>query len=103
MWPFRNKRTTPIRVNVTVRVFVDGKMARLSRDTTLSEGARLKDLLKQLRREGALDTSVVRYVLKEDSGVMVLQNGHRLSMPRAASARLADGDMLSVLTTMAGG
>ena len=103
MWPFRRRRATPIRVNVNVRAFVDGKMARLSQDATTSEGARLKDLLRQLGREGALETSVVRYVLKGHSGVTVLQNGQRLSMPRAASARLADGDKLSILTTMAGG
>jgi len=103
MWPFRSRHATPIRVNVNVRAFVDGKMARLSQDTTATEGARLKDLLKQLGREGSLETSVVRFLLKGSSGVTVLQNGQRLSMPGGARARLADGDKLSILTTMAGG
>jgi hypothetical protein len=99
---FGSRRANPIRVTLNMRAFVDGRMARLSLDARASEGDRLKDLLKQLGREGTIESSLIRYILKGNPGVTVLQNGHRLSMPKGARARLAEGE-LSILTTMAGG
>lgn len=100
---FGRKRADPIRVNLNVRAFLEGHMVRLSLDAQASKGERLKDLLRRLSREGTVDASVVRYILKGSPGVTVLQNGDRLSMPEAAATRLADGDQLSILTPMAGG
>lgn len=97
------RRGRAIRVNVTVRSFIEGRMIRVSKMTEARDGDRLKDLLKQLRREGALEASVVRYILGGPPGVTVLQNGARRDMPEAREARLADGDELSILTPMAGG
>jgi len=100
---FGSRHANPIRVTLNVRAFVDGQMARLSLEANASEGDRLKDLLKQLGREGVIESSLIRYILKGNPGVTVLQNGHRLSMPKGARARLAEGDQLSILTAMAGG
>ena len=100
---FRRRRTDPIRVSVNVRAFIDGNMVRVSTVAQAHEGDQLRDLLKQLAREGAVDASVVRYILNGPRGVTVLQNGNRLDMPEAAKAPLADGDELSILTPMAGG
>lgn len=100
---FGRKRTHAVRVSLNLRAFIGGRMVRLSLDTQADKGNRLKDLLKQLSREGAVDASVVRHIVKGGAGVTVLQNGQRLSMPEAANARLADGDEISVLTPMAGG
>lgn len=100
---FRRKQATPIRVSVTVRAFLEGRMVRASLDAEATEGERLKDLLKRLAREGAVESSVVRQILQGAAGVTVLHNGERLSMPEAAGAPLAAGDQLSVLTPMAGG
>ena len=100
---FGSKHASPIRVTLNVRAFVDGQMARLALDAKANEGDRLKDLLKHVGRQGALDLSVIRYILKGSPGVTVLQNGQRLSMPKGAGARLVDGDQLSIITTMAGG
>jgi len=100
---FARKRTQPIRVTLNVRAFVDGHMARASLDARAREGDRLKDLLKQLRHDGAVETSVVRYILRGGPGVTVLKNGQLLPMPEAANTRLANGDELSIITTMAGG
>jgi molybdopterin converting factor small subunit len=103
MWLFGRKRADPIRVTLNVRAFLDGQMVRLRLDAQASEGDRLRDLLKQLSREGTVDASVARFVLKGTRGVTVLHNGQRLPMPEGANAPLADGDELSVLTPMAGG
>lgn len=100
---FSRKRAEPIRVTLNVRAFLGGNMVRLHLDAQATEGARLSDLLKRLGREGVVDASVVRTVLKGSRGVTVLQNGQRLPMPEGASAYLGDGDELSVLTPIAGG
>lgn len=100
---FGKKPAEPIRVTLNVRAFIEGRMVRLRLDAAPSNGAKLSDLLKQLGREGAIEASVVRYILKGSRGVTVLQNGRHLPAREAASTPLADGDELSVLTPLAGG
>ena len=100
---FGKKQTKALRVNFNLRVFVGGRMVRASVDAPAHEGDRIKDFLKRLRREGTLEPSVVRFILKRNSAVTLLQNGNRLDMPKGASSALADGDTLSILTPVAGG
>jgi molybdopterin converting factor small subunit len=100
---FGKKQTAPIQVSLDVRAFIEGRMVRVSVDVQACEGDRLKGLLKRLRREGALERSLVRLILQGHPGVTLLRNGSRLHMPQAASVRLADGDTLAVLTPVAGG
>ncbi len=100
---FGRKPKVPIRVSLNVRAFVEGHMVRLSLDARASEGDSLKDLLKQLSRDGTVDAAAIRHILRRTAGLTVLKNGERLAMPEAASAGLADGDELSILTPMAGG
>ncbi len=76
---------------------------RLSTSCEVSEGDRLRDLLKRLGSEGRLDSAVVRQILHGGPGLTVLHNGRRLEMPQAENAPLAEGDELSILTPMAGG
>jgi molybdopterin converting factor small subunit len=98
-----SRRTEPIRVKLHVRAFIDGRMLRVATEVDAQEGDRLKDLLKQLRRNGTVDSSVVRQALRGNPAVMVLRNGERLTMPGAVDEVLADGDEVSLLTPMAGG
>ena len=100
---FGKKQTKAIRVSLNLRAVVGGQMVRVSLDAQAHEGDRIKDLLKRLRREGTLEPSVVRFILKRSSTVTLLQNGNRLDMPKGASSPLADGDTLSILTPVAGG
>jgi len=97
------KRSEPIRVKLHVRALVGGRMMRVAVDATACKDDRLADLLKQLRRAGTVDRSIVRSVLKGDPGVMVLRNGELLAMPAGTRQVLADGDELSIMTPMAGG
>ena len=100
---FGRKRPKTLRVSLNLRAFVGGQMVRASLEAQAHEGDRIKDFLKRLRREGTLEPSVVRFILKRNSAVTLLQNGNRLDMPKGASAPLADGDTLSILTPVAGG
>jgi hypothetical protein len=100
---FGRKQAQAIRVNLNLRVFVGEQMVRASLDAQAYEGDRIKHLLKRLRREGTLEPSVVRFILKRNSVVTLLQNGKRLDMPKGAGAVLEDGDTLSILTPVAGG
>jgi len=100
---FDKKQTKRIQVSLNLRVFVGQRMVRASVDAKAHEGDRIKDFLKRLRREGALEPSVVRFILKRSNAVTLLQNGNRLDMPKGASSPLADGDTLSILTPVAGG
>jgi len=100
---FGKKQTKAIRVSLNLRAVVGGQMVRASLDAQAHEGDRIKDLLKRLRREGTLEPSVIRFILKRKSTVTLLQNGNRLNMPKGASAPLVDGDTLSILTPVAGG
>ena len=103
MISFGKKQTKTLQVSLNLRVFLGEQMVRASLDAQAHEGDRIKDLLKSLRREGTLEPSVVRFILKRNSVVTLLQNGNRLDMPKGASAALADGDTLSILTPVAGG
>ena len=100
---FSKKQTAPIQVSLDVRAFIEGGMVRVSIDVQAREGDTLKGLLKRLRREGAIDPSLVRYILRGNPAVTLLRNGSRLQMPQAAGTHLADGDALAVLTPVAGG
>jgi molybdopterin converting factor small subunit len=100
---FGRKQAQAIQVSLNLRAFVGEQMVRASLDAQAYEGDRIKDLLKRLRREGALEPSVVRLILKRNSVVTLLHNGNRLDMPKGTSAALADGDTLSILTPVAGG
>jgi len=100
---FGRKRPRTLRVSLNLRAFVGGQMVRASLEAQAHEGDRIKDFLKRLRREGTLEPSVVRFILKRNSAVTLLQNGNRLDMPKGASSPLADGDTLSILTPVAGG
>ena len=100
---FGKKQTKTLQVSLNLRAVVGGQMVRASLDAPAREGDRIKDLLKRLRREGALEPSIVRFILKRKSSVTLLHNGNRLDMPKGASAALADGDTLSILTPVAGG
>jgi sulfur carrier protein ThiS len=100
---FGRRRTEPIKVKLHVRAFMDGQMLRVAADVDAHRGDRLKDLLRQLRRSGTVDSSIVRQILRGNPGVMVLRNGEHLTMPGAANEILADGDEVSVLTPIAGG
>ena len=100
---FGKKQTQTIHVSLNLRAFVGGRMVRASVDAKAYEGDRIKDLLKRLRREETLEPSVVRFILKRNSTVTLLQNGNRLDMPKGASAPLANGDTISILTPVAGG
>jgi molybdopterin converting factor small subunit len=100
---FGRKQTKAIQVSLNLRVVVEGRMVRASVDAQAHEGERIKDLLKRLHREGTLEPSVVRFLLKRNSAVTLLHNGNRLDMPKGASSPLADGDTLSILTPVAGG
>jgi molybdopterin converting factor small subunit len=100
---FGKRQTKTIRVSLNLRAFVGGRMVRASLDAQAREGDRIRDLLKRLGREGTLEPSVVRFILERKSVVTLLQNGNRLDMPKGASAALADGDTLSILTPVAGG
>lgn len=100
---FARKQTKAIRVSLNLRALIGGRIVHASVDAQVHEGDRIKDLLKSLRREGALEPSVVRFILKRSSAITLLQNGNRLDMPKGASAPLADGDTLSILTPVAGG
>jgi molybdopterin converting factor small subunit len=100
---FGRRCTKPIRVKVHVRAFIDGRMLRVAADVDAQEGDCLRDLLKQLRRTGTVDSSVVGQILRGNPAVMVLRNGERLTMRGAANEVLADGDEVSLLTPMAGG
>ena len=100
---FGRKQARAIQVSLNLRVFVGERMVRASVAAQAREGDRIKDLLKRLRREEALEPSVVRFVLDRNSNVTLLHNGNRLDMPKGASSRLADGDTLSILTPVAGG
>jgi len=97
------KHAKELQVSINLRVLVGGEMVRASFDARAREGDRIKDLMKQLRREGRIEPSVVRFVLKRNSAVTLLQNGSRLDMPKGASSPLSDGDTLSILTPVAGG
>ena len=99
----RKKQTKNIRVSLNLRVFIGQRMVRASVEAKAHEGDRIKDFLKRLRREGTLEPSVVRFILRRSSSVTLLQNGSRLDMPKGASSALADGDTLSILTPVAGG
>ena len=100
---FGRKQAQAIRVNLNLRVFVGEQMVRASLEAQAHEGDRIKDFLKRLRREGTLEPSVVRFILKRNSTVTLLQNGNRLDMPAGAGTPLADGDTISILTPVAGG
>jgi len=97
------KQRKKIQVSLNLRAFVGGRMVRASVDAQAHEGERIKDFLKRLRRQGTLEPSVVRFILKRNSAVTLLKNGNRLDMPGGAGAALADGDTLSILTPVAGG
>jgi molybdopterin converting factor small subunit len=103
MLSFGKKQTKAIQVSLNLRAFVGGRMVRASIEAQAREGDRIKDFLKRLRREGTLEPSVVRFILKRSSAVTLLQNGSRLDMPKGASSPLTDGDTLSILTPVAGG
>jgi len=100
---FSRRRGAVIQVSLNVRAFVEGRLVRLSLNAQAEEGDRLKDLLKRLSSAGEVEPSLARYILKGNPGITVLHNGRRLPMSEAASALLANGDELSILTPMAGG
>jgi molybdopterin converting factor small subunit len=103
MLSLAKKQTKAIQVSLNLRAFVGGRMVRASIDARAHEGDRIKDFLKRLRREGTLEPSVVRFILKRSSTVTLLHNGNRLDLPKGAASPLADGDTLSILTPVAGG
>jgi len=100
---FTKKTASHIRVALNIRAFVEGRMARVSLDAQAEDGDTIKDLLTRLGREGSVDVSVARAILKGGAGFTVLRNGERLAMPEACTTPLTDGDELSILTPMAGG
>jgi molybdopterin converting factor small subunit len=97
------KQVKALQVSINLQVLVGGRMVRASIDARVREGDRIQDLMKHLRREGRIEPSVVRLILKGNSAVTLLQNGRRLDMPKGASSPLSDGDTLSILTPVAGG
>jgi molybdopterin converting factor small subunit len=97
------KQAKAIQVSLNLRVIVEGRMVRASVDAQAHEGDSIKDFLKRLSGEGAIEPSLVRFILKRNSAVTLLLNGNRLHMPKGASSPLADGDTLSILTPVAGG
>ena len=100
---FGRKATSQISVALNIRAFMHGRMVRISLDAQADDGDTLKDLLTRLGREGTVDASVARSILKGGPGFTVLHNGERLAMPEAYGTRLSNGDELSILTPMAGG
>ncbi len=100
---FRKKRCKgPVKVEVTVGVFIDGKNVTEIVEVELPEGSTLRDLFLCLDENKKFPRGLFRGLMK-DSSVTMLKNGLRLAIPDDLSQKLENGDKVTIISSVAGG
>jgi len=93
-------------ITVRIRIMgpVDGQSVNASGRVQLKEGETVKNLFT--RADAALGLrgqKPFKKALKQGIRPVVLLNGDRLEIPEESGKRLADGDEVNVILTVAGG
>jgi molybdopterin converting factor small subunit len=93
-------------ITVRIRIMgpVDGQSVNASGRVQLKEGETVKNLFS--RADAALGLrgqKPFKKALKQGIRPVVLLNGDRLEIPEESGKRLADGDEVNVILTVAGG
>lgn len=93
-------------ITVRIRIVgpVNGRSVNASGTLQLREGETVKNLLS--RADAALDLKgkkPFKRALRQGIRPVVLLNGDRLEIPEESGKRLADGDEVNVILTVAGG
>jgi len=93
-------------ISVRIRIMgpVNGQLVKASGTVQLKEGETVKNLFT--RADAALGLQgqkPFKKALKQGIRPVVLLNGDRLEIPEESGKRLADGDEVNVILTVAGG
>ncbi len=98
----KTKCSGPVKVEVTVGVFIEGKNVTEVLQMSLSEGASLRDLFVCIDELGKFPAGLFRGLMK-DASVTLLKNGVRLSIPDDLSQEIKQGDNVTIISSVAGG
>ena len=98
----RKKCEGPVKVEVTVGVFIEGKNVTEVVNVDLPEGSTIKDVFLCLDGSGKFPSGLFRGLMK-DSSVTLLKNGVRLAVPDDLSQKVENGDKVTIISSVAGG
>ena len=93
------------KINIRVRIFgaVNGQSVKTSGTVQLKEGDTVKRLFNRADAALGLRQEPFKQAFRQGIRPVVLLNGDRLEIPEEGGRRLADGDEVHVILTVAGG
>jgi molybdopterin converting factor small subunit len=93
------------KINIRVQILgaVNGQSVKTSGTVQLKEGDTVKRLFSRADAALGLRQKPFRQALRQGIRPVVLVNGDRLEIPEEGGRRLADGDEVHVILTVAGG
>ena len=92
-----------MKIEIAITGIFKGGITRLNIAENISSSITIAQLLKKLDKEGKPEKNFFKELLRKRTSLVIMLNGVRINIPNDLEKTLCDGDVISVLSPVAGG